>query len=80
LILRHGLTRQTATGRRATTVADQGMQLAAGRAAPACLALVHSHGPQCADTTAAAGQESAAGQRFLIGDASRVRTPGPPAI
>jgi hypothetical protein len=32
--------------------------------------MVHSDGPQCADTTAVAGQESAAGQRFLIGDAS----------
>src|ERR1700681_1915763 len=32
--------------------------------------MVHRHGPQCADTTAVAGQESAAGQWFLIGDAS----------
>jgi hypothetical protein len=32
--------------------------------------MVHRYGPQCADTTAGAGQESAAGQRFLIGDAS----------
>jgi hypothetical protein len=32
--------------------------------------MVHSDGPQYADTTAVAGQESAAGQRFLIGDAS----------
>jgi hypothetical protein len=32
--------------------------------------MVHSDGPQCADTTAVAGQESPAGQRFLIGDAS----------
>jgi hypothetical protein len=32
--------------------------------------MVHSDGPQCADTTAAAEQESAAGQRFLIADAS----------
>src|ERR1039458_1137386 len=41
--------------------------------------MVHRHGPHCADTTAAAGQESAAGQGFLIGDASLVRTPGSPA-
>jgi hypothetical protein len=32
--------------------------------------MVHGDGPQCADTTAVAGRESAAGQWFLIGDAS----------
>jgi hypothetical protein len=32
--------------------------------------MVHGDGPQCADTTAVAGHESAAGQWFLIGDAS----------
>ena len=32
--------------------------------------MVHSNGPQCADTTTVAGQESAAGQRFLIDDVS----------
>src|SRR6266508_1231902 len=32
--------------------------------------MVHNDGPQCADTTAVAGKESAAGQRFLIGHAS----------
>src|ERR1700737_2321502 len=38
--------------------------------------MVHSVGPQCADKTAVAGQESAAGQRFLIGDASLGSNPG----
>jgi hypothetical protein len=32
--------------------------------------MVHSDGPQCADTTAVTAQESTAGQWFLIGDAS----------
>src|SRR5260221_3936872 len=32
--------------------------------------MFHRYGPQCAGTTAVAGQESAAGQRFLIKDAS----------
>jgi hypothetical protein len=43
------------------------------------LALVHKHGPQCADTTAAVRKENAAGQGFLIGDASLGWNPGPPA-
>jgi len=41
--------------------------------------MVHSDGPQCADTTAVAGHESAAGQRFLIGDASLGSNPLAPA-
>jgi hypothetical protein len=32
--------------------------------------MVHSDGPQCADTTVVAAREVTAGQRFLIGDAS----------
>jgi hypothetical protein len=32
--------------------------------------MVHSDGPQFPDITAVVGQENAAGQRFLIGDAS----------
>src|SRR5260221_1955065 len=41
--------------------------------------MVHRYGPQCADTTAGAGQESAAGQWFLIGDASVGSNPSSPA-
>src|ERR1700737_1546982 len=41
--------------------------------------MVHSDGPQCADTTAVAGQESTAGQRFLIGDSSLGWNPSSPA-
>jgi len=45
-------------------------------AAPARLALVHKHGPQCFEKTAAAEKESAACQRFLIDDARLGWNPG----
>ena len=59
--------------------ADGGLAAKSASQRLVCLALVHKHGPQCSDTTAAAGTESAAGQRFLIGDASLRWNPGPPA-
>src|ERR1700737_3580553 len=41
--------------------------------------MVHSDGPQCADTDRRGSTESAAGQRFLIGDASLGWNPSSPA-